>query len=117
MNRVKAWTPGDGRAIGSKAERPGHVADARLRRFRGDADCIKGAERRGPKSRHWQTVLQLMSDEPLSVEPGDSVSFEFEARPESAVTKATWGAGTGGVLSGPVVTPRRLASASAVAGG
>merc|ERR1712147_594848 len=38
---------------------------------------------------HWQTVLQLMSDEPLAVSAGDSVSFDFEAKPEKAVTKAT----------------------------
>ena len=54
---------------------------------------VSRGERRGAKS-HWQTVLQLMSDEPLAVEPGDSVTFDFEARPEKAVTKATtagWG--------------------------
>ena len=48
---------------------------------------------------HWQTVLQLMSDEPLSIEAGDSVSFDFEARPEKAVTKAATSLG-GGVQRG-----------------
>ena len=49
---------------------------------------------------HWQTVLQLMSDEPLSIEAGDSISFEFEARPEKAVTKATTYKLGGGVSRG-----------------
>ena len=49
---------------------------------------------------HWQTVLQLMSDEPLSIEAGDSISFDFEARPEKAVTKATTYKLGGGVQRG-----------------
>ena len=49
---------------------------------------------------HWQTVLQLMSDEPLSLEAGDSVTFDFEARPEKAVTKATTYKLGGGVQRG-----------------
>ena len=61
-------------------------------------------ESRGPRGEHqkshWQTVLQLMSDEPLSIEAGDSISFEFEARPEKAVTKATTYRLGGGVQRG-----------------
>jgi hypothetical protein len=49
---------------------------------------------------HWQTVLQLMSDEPLAVGAGDSISFDFEAKPEKAVTKATTYKLGGGVARG-----------------
>ena len=74
----------------SEAERPGHVA-ARLRRFRGALIVSRGRNGEAQKS-HWQTVLQLMSDEPLAIEPGDSMCFDFEARPEKgSVTKATSG--------------------------
>ena len=63
---------------------------------RGDTLIVsRGANGGRAQKSHWQTVLQLMSDEPLSVEPGDSVTFDFEARPEKAtVTKVTtyaWG--------------------------
>ena len=59
---------------------------------------------RGPNGEaqksHWQTVLQLMTDEPLAVAAGDAVTFEFEAAPQAQVTKATTYKLAGGVARG-----------------
>lgn len=59
---------------------------------------------RGPNGEaqksHWQTVLQLMTDEPLAVAAGDAVIFEFEAAPQAQVTKATTYKLAGGVARG-----------------
>ena len=82
MNKVSAWTPRRRPVIGTKlsglAMWPTLVCDG----SEGTLIVSRGRNGEAQKS-HWQTVLQLMSDEPLSIEAGDSVTLAAE----KAVTK------------------------------